>query len=105
MRRVTARPSRPTPVRPARLPELTLATTPRRYQSMALDAYAAARQAGRTRSYLVLPPGAGKTLVGLDVIRRERRRALVLAPNSAVQAQWLSQWAQHVNGTSGRATR
>ena len=80
---------------------LTLVTRPRRYQSLALDAYARARQGGRDRSYLVLPPGAGKTLVGLEVVRRERRRALVLVPNTAVQAQWVAQWGQHVRTEDG----
>lgn len=64
----------------------------RRYQSLALDAFDRARSAQRTRFYLVMPPGAGKTVAGLEVARRLERRTLVLSPNTAVQSQWLRQW-------------
>jgi superfamily II DNA or RNA helicase len=65
----------------------------RRYQQLALDAFEAARAAGERRSYLVLPPGAGKTVLGLEIARRLGSPTLVLTPNTAVQAQWLRQWA------------
>ncbi len=64
----------------------------RRYQSLALDGYERGRAAGSRRSYIVMPPGAGKTAVGLEIVRRRGERALVLTPNTAVQAQWLRQW-------------
>src|SRR5260370_19120522 len=63
----------------------------RRYQSMALDAFDKARANGRRRAYLVLPPGAGKTLVGLEIARRLGNRCLVLGPNTAIQQQWVAQ--------------
>ena len=44
---------------------------------------------GKTRLHIVAPPGSGKTVLGLyvwsDLIRKP---ALVLSPNSAIQAQW-----------------
>lgn len=43
-------------------------------------------------TYLVIPPGGGKTLIGLEAARRIGRRTLVLCPNTAIQAQWLAQW-------------
>ena len=69
----------------------------RRHQREALDALAAVRATGRTRAWVVLPPGAGKTLVGLETIRREAAsrpgvRALVLSPNTAIQGQWVRGW-------------
>ncbi len=64
----------------------------RRHQAAALDAVDAALAAGRSATYLVLPPGAGKTLVGAEAARRLGRRTLVLAPNTAIQAQWLDTW-------------
>jgi superfamily II DNA or RNA helicase len=64
----------------------------RRYQSMALDAFEKARASGRRCAYLVLPPGAGKTLVGLEIARRLGNRCLVLGPNTAIQEQWVKQW-------------
>jgi superfamily II DNA or RNA helicase len=66
----------------------------RHHQRRALGAVEAARAAGRRRAYLVLPPGAGKTVIGLEVARRLGRRTLVLGPNTAIQAQWLAQWAR-----------
>ncbi|VBA57474.1 hypothetical protein LAUMK191_04057 [Mycobacterium attenuatum] len=64
----------------------------RRYQQQALDAFDADVAAGDNRSYLVLPPGAGKTMIGLEAARRVGRRTLVLVPNTAVQAQWAAAW-------------
>ena len=40
------------------------------------------------RTHLVAPPGSGKTLLGFEILRRLGAPALVLAPNSAIQAQW-----------------
>jgi superfamily II DNA or RNA helicase len=64
----------------------------RRYQRLALDAFERNRSGGGTRAYLVLPPGAGKTVLGLEIARRMGRKTLILCPNTAVQAQWLQQW-------------
>jgi hypothetical protein len=63
-----------------------------RYQQLALEAFEKSRASGRRRSYLVLPPGAGKTVLGLEIARRLGNRTLALGPNTAIQAQWLNQW-------------
>jgi superfamily II DNA or RNA helicase len=60
----------------------------RRYQTAAIAAFERDRAAGRRRTHIVAPPGSGKTLVGVELVRRIGRRALVLTPNSAVQMQW-----------------
>ncbi|MGB3377105.1 MAG: DEAD/DEAH box helicase family protein, partial [Microbacterium sp.] len=39
--------------------------------------------------HIVAPPGSGKTLLGLLLAARERRRALVLAPTVTIRQQWL----------------
>ncbi len=45
--------------------------------------------AGRRRLHIVAPPGSGKTVLGLYVWAEHTRvPALVLSPNSAIQAQW-----------------
>ena len=75
----------------------------RRYQAEALDAVEALRAAGHNRAYVVLPPGSGKTVLGLEVARRIGRRTMVLSPNTAVQAQWLAQWKEF--GGSGSHPR
>jgi superfamily II DNA or RNA helicase len=40
----------------------------------------------------VVPPGGGKTLIGLEAARRLARPTVVLCPNTAIQAQWIAQW-------------
>ncbi|MDQ3607436.1 MAG: DEAD/DEAH box helicase family protein, partial [Actinomycetota bacterium] len=62
----------------------------RHYQALALEAFEADRRAGRRSTHLVAPPGSGKTLLGMEVVRRLGVPALVLAPNSAIQGQWLA---------------
>src|ERR1700712_3483452 len=51
-----------------------------------------AESAGAHRAWVVLPPGAGKTLVGLETARRRGRPTVVLGPNTAIQTQWLRGW-------------
>jgi superfamily II DNA or RNA helicase len=63
----------------------------RRYQLLALDAFERSRAEGRRRAYIVMPPGSGKTLVGLEIARRLGNRTLCLGPNTAIQAQWIEQ--------------
>jgi len=58
----------------------------RRYQELALEAFERDRAAGRRSTHLVAPPGSGKTLLGMEIVRRLGHRSLVLWPNSAVQA-------------------
>jgi superfamily II DNA or RNA helicase len=68
------------------------AGTFRRAQRIALAAFDRDRADGDQRFYAVLPPGAGKTVVGWEAARRVGRRVLVLAPNTAVQGQWAATW-------------
>jgi superfamily II DNA or RNA helicase len=59
-----------------------------RYQQLALDAFERDRASGSTRTLIVAPPGAGKTLIGLEVVRRLDAPALVLCPTQTIQRQW-----------------
>jgi superfamily II DNA or RNA helicase len=74
------------------------------YQKQALDAFDVNAGVGDYRSYLVLPPGAGKTMIGLEAARRLGRRTLVLVPNTAVQAQWAAAWDKHFPSTDPSAS-
>lgn len=65
----------------------------RRQQAEALNALDATWRNGGRRAWLALPPGAGKTLVGLEAARRLGRRTVIFGPNTAIQVQWLSEWA------------
>ena len=69
--------------------ELAFGGTWRRYQTLALDAFEDSRRSGGRRTHILAPPGAGKTMLGMELLRRLGARALVLVPNTAVQAQWL----------------
>jgi superfamily II DNA or RNA helicase len=68
---------------------LAFTGTWRGYQQLALAAFEADRARGELATHIVAPPGSGKTLLGMELIRRLGSRALVLVPNTAVQAQWL----------------
>ena len=41
--------------------------------------------------HLLAPPGAGKTLMGLELAVGNGRRALVLVPTTVIRAQWIHQ--------------
>src|SRR5262245_30897129 len=60
----------------------------RPYQKAALAAFERDRQNGNRCTHIVAPPGSGKTLLGVELIRRVGKRALVLAPNQGIQQQW-----------------
>jgi superfamily II DNA or RNA helicase len=65
------------------------------HQARALTAldHAHGNQVHRDKAtYLVVPPGGGKTLIGLEAARRLGRPTVVLCPNTAIQAQWMAQW-------------
>jgi superfamily II DNA or RNA helicase len=73
---------------PGLFDELSFGGEWRRYQKAAIAAFERDRANGHRRTHIVAPPGSGKTLVGVELVRRLGRRALVLTPNSAVQMQW-----------------
>lgn len=65
----------------------------RRHQEEALAALERIRAEGHRRAWVVLPPGLGKTLTGLEAARRLGRRTVVFGPNTAIQSQWIKEWA------------
>ena len=70
------------------------------HQERALQAFGADQAAGDRSTYLVVPPGGGKTLIGLECAGGGRP-ALVLCPNTAIQAQWIAQWRSAVRSAPG----
>ena len=76
----------------------------REHQAAALEALAAAREQGRERVWVSLPPGAGKTAVGLAHALASGRPVLVLVPNTAVRSVWLGEAARFAATGRRRAT-
>src|SRR5512147_2610650 len=58
----------------------------RKYQRMVLEQVAA--QQKDNKYHIVAPPGAGKTILGLELIRQFGAPAVVFAPTTTIQAQW-----------------
>ena len=73
-------------------PALRFGGTFRRYQTSMLGLAAGNPTADR-RYHLVAPPGSGKTIIGLELIGRFGRPAVVFAPTTTIQAQWLDKLA------------
>lgn len=71
-------------------PEPHVALRP--YQEAALAAIDAVWNSRGGRALVVLPPGSGKTLVGLAAAARLGERTLILSPNTAIQGQWVREW-------------
>lgn len=60
----------------------------RRYQEEILALVDEKLQKGEREIHIVAPPGAGKTIIGLQLIANFKRPALILAPNTTIQSQW-----------------
>lgn len=58
----------------------------RDYQAQVLEQMAGHLENGRL--HVVAAPGAGKTVLGLEIVRRLGRRAVVFAPTVAIRDQW-----------------
>lgn len=58
----------------------------RKYQRMILEQTEQAMQ--DRKFHIVAPPGAGKTIIGLELIRRFEAPAVVFAPTTTIQYQW-----------------
>src|ERR1700756_1443572 len=66
---------------------MTFRKTWRTYQSRLLDHLD--RYLDNKRLHLVAAPGSGKTVLGLEVIRRINQPTLVLAPTITIRDQWV----------------
>ena len=68
-------------------PDLRFVHPWRTYQQRVLDDLA--EHTTDAHLHVVAAPGAGKTVLGLEVVRRLNRRTLVLAPSLTVRNQWI----------------
>ncbi|MGB3798525.1 MAG: DEAD/DEAH box helicase family protein [Lewinella sp.] len=78
------------------LPELTFRFSWRDYQARILDRLEQYRD--DRKIHIVAPPGAGKTVLGLEIMRRLGGRALVLAPNLTIREQWIERFHADFGG-------
>ncbi|WP_054859228.1 DEAD/DEAH box helicase family protein [Gracilibacillus sp. JCM 18860] len=44
--------------------------------------------------HLVAPPGSGKTVLGLEVMRRLNKATLIIAPTIAIRNQWADRFTE-----------
>ncbi len=73
----------------------------RRHQREALEAIAGSQD---QRHWVVLPPGAGKTLVGVEAAAGWERPVVAFGPNHAIVTQWRTAWESHT-GTAASSDR
>ena len=78
---------------PVPCPELKGSVKLRDYQQQALDAWLAAGK----RGVIVLPTGAGKTVIGLKAIEAANVPAIVIVPTLDLVEQWRGRLAQEFN--------
>ncbi|MFH1721759.1 MAG: DEAD/DEAH box helicase family protein [Candidatus Altiarchaeota archaeon] len=59
----------------------------RRYQAIALNIFSEI-SAKQKKFHIVAPPGSGKTILGLEIINRFGRPAVIFSPTTTIQEQW-----------------
>jgi DNA excision repair protein ERCC-3 len=64
---------------------------PRAYQNAAADAFYAGGAPSGGSGVVVLPCGAGKTIVGMATMAQVQRATLILTPNTVAVRQWISE--------------
>jgi superfamily II DNA or RNA helicase len=69
----------------------------RKYQRQILDQVETS-EAIDSKHHIVAPPGSGKTIVGLELIRRFDEPAVVFAPTATIQQQWCEEVGLFTDG-------
>ncbi|MBS1993319.1 MAG: DEAD/DEAH box helicase family protein [Cyanobacteria bacterium SZAS LIN-3] len=85
---VASRPSTEEMYLEPRLSNLQFRYPMRRYQEEILDLVNNKLAAGEKEIHIVAPPGAGKTIIGLQLISTIKCPAIILCPNTTIQSQW-----------------
>ncbi len=70
---------------------------PRKIQREILDVALKSKK-DESRLYFVSPPGSGKTIAGLMLAVEMNVKTVVLAPNTAIQAQWIDKFRGFTDG-------
>lgn len=70
------------------LAELSFRYPLRKYQKEILELVNIKLERGERELHIVAPPGAGKTIMGLQIISQLKCNSLILCPNTTIQSQW-----------------
>jgi DNA excision repair protein ERCC-3 len=73
----------------------------RSYQKDSLEALLGAGQPGTGYGTIVLPCGAGKTVVGIGAMSRLKTKTLILTPNVSAVHQWIEELLEKTDLTRG----
>jgi superfamily II DNA or RNA helicase len=60
----------------------------RKYQQEIIELVKLKLEKGERELHIVAPPGAGKTIIGLQLITQFKQPSLVVCPTTTIQAQW-----------------
>ena len=60
----------------------------RRYQQEIIELTKLKLERGERRLHIVAPPGAGKTIIGLQLAAQLEQNTLIISPTTTIQAQW-----------------
>lgn len=60
----------------------------RRYQQEIIELVKLKLEKGERRVHIVAPPGAGKTIIGLQLAAEFKNNTLIISPTTTIQAQW-----------------
>ncbi len=72
---------------PASISDLRFSGQFRQYQQTVLAGVETGLE--NDRYHIVAPPGSGKTILGLELVRRIGRRTIIFAPTTVIQRQWV----------------
>ena len=72
--------------------KVRFAWTFRTYQQAVLDKASSHLKDGHI--HVVAAPGSGKTILGLELVRRLSKPALILAPSVTIRRQWGERFAE-----------
>lgn len=73
----------------ADLTDVIFGLTLRSYQEDLINVFEERLREGDKTFHFLAPPGSGKTIMGLEMVRRLGRQAVIFSPNSAIQGQWV----------------
>ncbi len=68
----------------------------RKHQNMMLQKFEQNNRQNKKKIFkfhLVSPPGSGKTIVGLEMVKRLKKPTLVICPNTTIQGQWVEKYS------------